>query len=96
MASRGSGRFPDYFPWQCLYFLPLPQGHGSFRPTLGWLLTTCAPRGLLASPIGEPPPRAPPPKAAAPKEPMLLWFADCAVATVLDGRRDCPSPGGPT
>src|SRR5688500_17428787 len=23
---------------QCLYFLPLPQGHGSLRP--GWLLTT--------------------------------------------------------
>src|SRR3546814_5229191 len=22
-------------PWQCLYFLPLPQGHGSLRPTLG-------------------------------------------------------------
>jgi hypothetical protein len=22
-------------PWHFLYFLPLPQGHGSFRPTLG-------------------------------------------------------------
>ena len=22
-------------PWQCLYFLPLPQGQGSLRPTLG-------------------------------------------------------------
>src|SRR5262249_25435668 len=21
-------------PWQCLYFLPLPQGHSSLRPTL--------------------------------------------------------------
>ena len=20
-------------PWQCLYFLPLPQGQGSLRPT---------------------------------------------------------------
>lgn len=26
-------------PWQCLYFLPLPQGHGSLRPTLGPLRT---------------------------------------------------------
>ena len=28
---------PDQFslPWQCLYFLPLPQGQGSLRPTLG-------------------------------------------------------------
>lgn len=22
-----------FLPWQCLYFFPLPQGHGSFRPT---------------------------------------------------------------
>src|SRR6266498_2729463 len=24
-----------FFPQHCLYFLPLPQGHGSLRPTLG-------------------------------------------------------------
>ena len=24
-----------YFPWQNLYFFPLPQGQGSLRPTLG-------------------------------------------------------------
>ena len=24
-----------YFPQQFLYFLPLPQGHGSLRPTFG-------------------------------------------------------------
>src|SRR6187551_3910219 len=24
-----------YLPWHCLYFFPLPQGHGSLRPTLG-------------------------------------------------------------
>ena len=23
----------DYLPWQCLYFLPEPQGQGSLRPT---------------------------------------------------------------
>ena len=26
-------------PWHCLYFLPLPQGHGSLRPTLGTVAT---------------------------------------------------------
>jgi hypothetical protein len=25
----------DSFPWHCLYFLPLPHGHGSLRPTFG-------------------------------------------------------------
>src|SRR5690606_35935167 len=27
--------FSGQAPWQFLYFLPLPQGQGSFRPTLG-------------------------------------------------------------
>ena len=27
-----------YLPQQCLYFLPLPQGHGSLRPTF---FSTC-------------------------------------------------------
>ena len=26
---------PDPAPWHFLYFLPLPHGHGSFRPTFG-------------------------------------------------------------
>ena len=67
-----------YFPWQCLYFRPLPQGQGSLRPTLGWPRTTVAPSGLLAEPIGEPE-RGPPAPAAEPKEAMLLWLADCEV-----------------
>ena len=29
-------------PWQFLYFLPLPQGQGSLRPTLGTLATAAA------------------------------------------------------
>jgi hypothetical protein len=37
-AESGSGqcrvRF-NYRPQQCLYFLPLPQGQGSLRPTFG-------------------------------------------------------------
>ena len=28
----------DYRPQHCLYFLPLPQGHGSLRPTLRFSL----------------------------------------------------------
>jgi hypothetical protein len=27
----------DHFPQHFLYFLPLPQGQGSFLPTLAWL-----------------------------------------------------------
>ncbi len=27
-------------PWQCLYFLPLPQGQGSLRPTRGTAATS--------------------------------------------------------
>lgn len=30
-----SGVYTIPFPWQFLYFLPLPQGHGSLRPTFG-------------------------------------------------------------
>src|SRR5580700_4810667 len=38
-----------YAPWHFLYFLPLPQGHGSLRPTLS-LLMTCLLRALEPSP----------------------------------------------
>ncbi len=31
----GAGGLPQTLPQQCLYFLPLPQGQGSLRPTLG-------------------------------------------------------------
>ena len=44
-------------PWQCLYFLPLPQGQGSLRPTRG----TSPPRATAAAPAAAatPPPRLP-------------------------------------
>ena len=37
--SEINGHFRSIYPqailpWQCLYFLPEPQGHGSLRPTL--------------------------------------------------------------
>jgi len=37
------------FPWQCLYFLPLPQGQGSLRPTLG-RARSCG-IGFFSSPV---------------------------------------------
>jgi hypothetical protein len=58
-----------------LYFFPEPQGHGSLRPTFGWLRTTVAPSGRLALSIGDAPPACAP-KDDVPKEPMLLWLAD--------------------
>src|SRR5437868_4865044 len=32
---RSSVSSANHFPQQCLNFFPLPQGQGSFRPTLG-------------------------------------------------------------
>jgi preprotein translocase subunit SecA len=45
-----SGGAPGW-PWHFLYFLPLPQGHGSLRPTLPSAL-----RGLLGRWLGSSPP----------------------------------------
>src|SRR6185503_20292672 len=43
-AGQRDDRNRDYVvttaPWHFLYFLPLPQGHGSFRPTFGSLRRT--------------------------------------------------------
>jgi hypothetical protein len=37
----GESCFPHAVaPWHFLYFLPLPHGHGSLRPTAGVLRTT--------------------------------------------------------
>jgi len=47
----------SYAPWHFLYFLPEPQGHGSFRPTLSNSLFTF---GFCATGVAtEPPPEAP-------------------------------------
>ena len=56
-----------YLPQQCLYFLPEPQGHGSFLPTLGAVRTTWTFSGLLLDPIGE---------LLWWKEAMELWCAE--------------------
>jgi len=40
IASR-SGRLRHYMRQQRLNFFPLPQGQGSFRPTLRWAAANC-------------------------------------------------------
>ena len=42
VASRVNYTKP--LPWHCLYFLPLPQGQGSLRPTLGPAMMGCVGR----------------------------------------------------
>src|ERR1700750_1548050 len=39
------------FPWQCLYFFPLPHGHGSFLPIFGAAFT-----GACFTATSSPPP----------------------------------------
>ena len=45
--------YAAYLPQQCLYFLPEPQGQGSFLPTFGVVRTTWTFSGLLLAPIGD-------------------------------------------
>jgi hypothetical protein len=80
LSFQHAGRLPallgSYLPQQCLYFLPLPQGHGSLRPTFGPLRTglalACASTAWTASltislpaavAVVAPPPPLWPPKA---------------------------------
>lgn len=39
----------DYLPQQCLYFRPLPQGHGSLRPVLGLSIRIVPPNASFVS-----------------------------------------------
>ena len=52
-SARWTRGFAAYLPQQCLNFLPLPQGHGSLRPTFGPVRTglalACASTALAAS-----------------------------------------------
>src|SRR5436190_9388475 len=90
-------------PWHFLYFLPLPHGHGSLRPTFGSsrltvLITSSPPvrlgRGGSATAV------APPPRIAPNGD-------DCdgsgrALIVICDGRRGAgrrtgaPGPSSPT
>src|SRR5205085_12116310 len=59
------------FPWHSLNFLPLPQGHGSFRPTLGTSGARRMPPPMPAAiaPSAASPPRPPPLLAPPPAPP---------------------------
>src|SRR4051812_25108475 len=48
LRSRGGAPQPQpYLPWQCLYFLPEPQGQSSLRPTLPQLAGFFGSRSIL-------------------------------------------------
>src|ERR1700694_5553378 len=47
-----------YLPWQCLYFLPLPQGQSSLRPTLPQLAGFFGSRSAVAAGTSEAPANA--------------------------------------
>src|SRR5258708_5712223 len=49
-------------PQHFLYFLPLPHGQGSLRPTRGAVLTICL---TATGPSWSPPPPPPPPAPAS-------------------------------
>ena len=55
-VQKNSGGYLSW-PWHCLYFLPEPQGQGSFLPTFFALLTNGVAVGAAAA---AGPPRRPP------------------------------------
>src|SRR3954447_2456014 len=48
-----------FFPQHFLYFLPLPQGQGSLRPTRGASLTIVLTLTAVSTPPSSPPPEPP-------------------------------------
>src|SRR6266480_4704789 len=68
-----------HLPQHCLYFLPLPQGQGSFRPTLGpvrmGLAFSCAAAASLTTSLALP--SGPPEPAGVPPKALLLWCSVC-------------------
>src|ERR1700730_9225009 len=62
-VSASSDAAHAYLPWQCLYFLPEPQGQSSLRPTLpqvagflgSRLAVTCGTNEALANAISSSP-----------------------------------------
>ena len=76
-----SGATPHQRPQQFLYFLPLPQGQGSLRPTFGPVRTgvalaeaSVAAAASLTTSLGFAPPE---PVAAAPPNALVAWCSVC-------------------
>src|SRR5690606_23734846 len=76
VLDRRRGRMPAWaqpsWPWQCLYFLPLPQGQGSLRPTFGSSRTT-----LCTGPAGVWAPVMPATSSSVPYPPLSACW-NCA------------------
>src|SRR5438132_13517176 len=81
-------------PWHFLNFLPLPQGHGSLRPTPAYgLATTEAP--TAAGPRGLPGGRGPPGDSGPVAVPLTSPSAAALLANIGAARRRGASPNGP-
>src|ERR1700738_3114788 len=52
-VSARSGAAYAYLPWQCLYFLPEPQGQSSLRPILPQLAGFLGSRSAVAAGTSE-------------------------------------------
>src|ERR1039458_5599682 len=77
-----------YLPQQFLYFLPLPQGHGSLRPTFGPVRTglalalacaSAAPAASLTTSLALGPPPPPPVPVLVPPPPPKALVVVCKV-----------------
>src|SRR2546428_10386 len=81
-------------PWHFLNFLPLPQGHGSLRPTPAYgLATTEAP--TAAGPKRLPRGRGSPDGSGPDAVPLTSPSAAALLATIGVARRGGAPPGGP-
>src|SRR5450631_1655818 len=77
-------RAHTYLPWQCLYFLPEPQGQSSLRPTLPQLAGFFGSRLAVAAGTSEAP-------ANAISSSPVFGSSLCASIT---GSTGCGSSGG--
>src|SRR6185369_11256158 len=71
-------------PWQCLYFLPEPQGQGSLRPTFSvWRTLGCCFFFVAASASASSPPPLPPPLLSSTSSPCCIWtFSTCSLSSI--------------
>src|SRR5258706_13871149 len=74
-------------PQHFLYFLPLPHGHGSLRPTRGAVLTICL---TATGPSWAPPP--PPPLATGSSGWAMPAFTSAAVRWTFPPTPYPPAP----
>src|SRR3989304_4621626 len=74
----------ESLPWQCLYFFPEPQGHGSFRPILPIArLNGAGAAGRASSPVAA---------VASASSYEACWYCTFAPAGAACSTRT-PSPG---